>query len=205
MRSIISLVLAVLAVALPVAAAPQDYRISPDNTGIAIDWVVLGLSRSKAHFTQFSGRLHLDKEAPAKSSLEVAIRAESLESGNERRDKRLKSDKFFDAGAYPHAVFKSTGVEILGDRRSKIFGDLTIKGITRSIAIDVELDMPDEEQRANEPDFVFKATAEIRRSDFGMAGYRPFVSDKVGISIEARFSNACRLSAQPGTTPADCF
>ena len=110
-----------------------------DLSHSSVNFHVRHLMVSKVHgrFTKWDGVLELDAENPANSRLEVTIDAASVDTQEPKRDDHLRSADFFETEKYPHLTFKSTKVEKHGDDY-KLTGDLTIRGITRSVTLDVE-------------------------------------------------------------------
>jgi polyisoprenoid-binding protein YceI len=112
------------------------------------------------------GKVVLDKSDPSKSSIEVTIPVESLDTKNEKRDQHLKSPDFFNAKQFPVMVFKSKQVEASGDTH-KVTGDLTLHGVTKPLTLTIKKGgegkgMEGEIRGGGETRFA------IKRSDFGM-------------------------------------
>ena len=95
-----------------------------------VSWVV-GL------FHGISGTLHFDPTKVADSSVEVAIEAAGIYTGVEQRDNHLKSPDFLDVEQYPTITFKSSRVEYAGLDHAWVHGDLTLRGVTRPVRLDV--------------------------------------------------------------------
>ncbi len=88
-------------------------------------------------FDSFGGRVHLDSQDPRNCSVALTIDAASIRTNNPDRDAHLRSADFFDVERYPTITFESSGVTPLDDGRYRVTGDLTIRGVTR--AVDLEL------------------------------------------------------------------
>lgn len=91
----------------------------------------------RGHFKNVHGTLVFDKDDPTKSSVEVRIDTNELWTGEPARDKHLKSEAFLDAAHYPLITYKSKRVEQLGANHYRVIGDLTIRGITKEVPLDV--------------------------------------------------------------------
>ncbi|GAB4575728.1 MAG: YceI family protein [Rhodothalassiaceae bacterium] len=165
------------------AAAPESFAFDKAHSHIGLSWNHLGFSETHARFADFDGKLLLDEADPANSSLEVTIPITSLETGVEKLDAHLMSPDFFDADTFPTAHFKSTAIEIVGEGRAKVTGDLTIKGVTKPVTLDVTLNKLDKHPMTGRKAAGFNASTVIKRSDFGISGYVPMVSDEVTIVI----------------------
>lgn len=96
------------------------------------------VTKVRGSFNDFEGTAHLDAEDPSKSSVRVVIQAASIDTRNADRDNHLRSNDFFDMETYPELTFVSTSVLPVGDGSYRVAGDLTIKGVTKPIAIDFE-------------------------------------------------------------------
>ncbi|MFC1572284.1 YceI family protein [Candidatus Eisenbacteria bacterium] len=119
-------------------------------------------------FTEFSGELIYDAEKPEKSSISLTINAASIDTKNERRDGHLRGEDFFHVEAYPTITFASK--EIVRDKDKEVFkvtGDLTIRGVTKSVVVDVEIlgfgEIAGMGYRGG-----LSATTKINRKDFGL-------------------------------------
>ncbi|WP_375281903.1 YceI family protein [Pseudooctadecabacter sp.] len=143
----------------------------------------LGYSRTTGMFSGFEGTIMFDEADPRASSVEVSFPAESLITGWPAREGHFLSDDFFGAEANPVASFTSTAIEVTGDNT----GDLTINGITQSVALDAKLNQASNHPMQEKPWVGCDATTTLLRSDFDMGNFAPFVGDEVEIyiSIEA--------------------
>jgi polyisoprenoid-binding protein YceI len=95
------------------------------------------ISNVRGQFKKFSGNIAIDEANPTNSSVDVTIDVASIDTRDEKRDGHLTSPELFDAATFPTIAFKSTSISVGGTNIGTIFGDLTIKGITRQIALDV--------------------------------------------------------------------
>lgn len=114
-----------------------------------------------------TGELEFDPANPAAAKVEATIDAKGLNSGVPDRDNHLRSADFLDVENYPTITFKSTRVEVTGENTGKVHGDLTIRGVTRPVVLDVEYHgqspSPFGDTRAG-----FTATTKINREDWGL-------------------------------------
>ncbi|GAK33638.1 polyisoprenoid-binding protein [Iodidimonas nitroreducens] len=173
-----------------VQAAPETFEFDEAHTHIGLAWNHLGFSETRARFADFEGALILDQDNPANSSLSVTIPISSLDTGLKKFDDHLKSADFFDAATYPEATFKSTKIELDGDKAAKVHGDLTIHGVTKPVVLDVTLNQLGKHPMNGKTHAGFTATTKIKRSDFGINQYVPMVSDDVEIFISTEASKA---------------
>ena len=100
------------------------------------------------------------------ATIDATIKAASIETGNESRDKHVRSDEFLNAEKFPEIKFKSTKVEKSGENNYKIAGDLTIRDITKSVTLDTKYKGSIKDMRGN-PVVAFKATTTVDRFEFG--------------------------------------
>lgn len=121
-------------------------------------------------FTNVTGTLDFDPLDVEQAAVEVEIDAASIYTGVEQRDIHLKSEDFLEVEKYPGIIFKSTRVELAGLDHAYVHGDLTIRGVTRPVTLDVRWSGPahfDDEGKIY-TSFGFRATTKINREDFGM-------------------------------------
>jgi polyisoprenoid-binding protein YceI len=127
----------------------------------------LMISKVRGFFDEFSMDLDYDEDHPENSSVVVTIDTSSANTRDETRDAHLRAADFFDVENYPTATFKSTRVEKTGKNKGKIYGDLTIRDITKEIVVDAEyLGMATDPwggQHAH-----FNGSTEIDRRDWGL-------------------------------------
>jgi polyisoprenoid-binding protein YceI len=146
---------------------PAAGRWEIDRSHSNVEFVVrhLMVSKVKGRFGEFSGSLHVG-EVPEESSVEVVIDASSIDTRDSGRDEHLRSADFLDVAGYPTLTFRSTAVRGRGERW-QVDGELTIRGVTRPVSLDVELEgvvtSPWGKQVAS-----FTASTEVDREDFGL-------------------------------------
>lgn len=196
MRSIFASVtlLFALTTVLPASAATPDvpkgtYKIDPDHAQVIFMIQHMGLSTFYGRFGTVSGALTVDPAAPEQSTLDAQIDMTNISTHVEKLDSELK-DSVFDSAKYPTATFKATKIVVTGDKTGTVTGDMTIKGITKPVTLNVTFNggrnspIPFAPYRLG-----FDATGTIHRADFGLTGYiwGGFVGDDVTIAIEAEF------------------
>lgn len=121
------------------AANAVEYQIDTKGAHAFIEFRIkhLGFSWLLGWFTRFDGYFHYDPDHPERSRVELTIDVASLDSNHAERDKHLRSERFFDVKKFPHARFVSTSWQELGDGKARLAGELTLRGITRKIVLDV--------------------------------------------------------------------
>lgn len=128
-----------LLISTPLMAAEQ-YKIDTKGQHAFIQFRIqhLGYSWLYGRFNDFSGHFSFDPDNPENSQVRVNIDVASIDSNHAERDKHLRGEDFFNVSKYPEARFVSTAFDDHGDGTATLKGDLTIKGVTRPISIDVE-------------------------------------------------------------------
>jgi len=183
---------AVLALALAASfaatAAPVEYKLDPNHTVVLASWNHFGYSHPSANFGHADGTLLYDADDVTKSSVEVTLPLSGLDTFVPKLDEHLRSADFFDAAKYPDITFKSTMVHDMGGGKLMIMGDLAVHGVTKPVTLDATLNKTGPHPMTKAPTVGFDATTTIKRSDFGVGGYVPMVSDEISIRITTEAS-----------------
>lgn len=179
---------AVLATAATGAfAAPVTYQLDPTHTNVIAQWNHFGFSNPSANFGEAKGVLVYDAANPTASSVKVTLPLSGLNTFTAKVDDHLRTADFFDATQFPEATFNSTRVDAAGEGKLKVSGDLTIKGITHPVVLDVTLNKVGQNM-GKQPTIGFDARTTLKRSDFGVGQFAPAVSDEVNIRITTEAS-----------------
>ena len=125
-------------------------------------------SKVPGKFDDFSGQIQFDEADLEKSSVQVKIKAASIDTANEQRDKDLRSQNFFDVAKYPGITFESKSVKKTGDSTADITGDLTMHGVTKEVVLKAEL-LGKGAGMQGKTVSGWEATTALRRSDFGLS------------------------------------
>jgi polyisoprenoid-binding protein YceI len=142
----------------------------------------------------------VDGATLAGSSVEVEIEAASVDTGVAERDAHLRSADFLDVQKYPTLTYRSTKVTVVSKDRLRVFGDLTIHGVTREIPLDVEVGGQGKDPWGNVR-AGFSATASLNRKDFGLTWNQALetggllVADRVDMEIEIQAIKAAARAA----------
>ena len=164
-------------------AAPVSYRIDPNHTNVLASWSHFGFSNPSIDFGKADGTIVYDADNVTASSVEVTLPLTGLNALADKFYDHLTSADWFDAAQYPDATFKSTSVADSGGGKLTVTGDLTVKGITRPVVLQVTLNKVGEQPMAKRPAIGFDAIATVKRSEFGLGKYAPNVSDEVVLRI----------------------
>lgn len=177
------LVAALFAFAGSAFAAPVTYKIDPNHTNVLASWSHFGFSNPSLNFGQADGTIVYDADKVSASSVQVTLPLTGLSALADQFYDHLTSADWFDAAKYPSATFKSTKVEAAGEGKLKVTGDLTVKGVTKPVVLDVKLNKAGVQPLAKREAVGFDATATVKRSEFGLGNYVPNVSDEVTLRI----------------------
>ncbi len=186
MRKFLSVVTVsgVLALTISSTLAAETYEVDPAHS-FAI-FRCLNVAQAKSvfvygRFNDIKGRIVVDKD-PTKSSVEITINADSLDTGVPDRDKHLKSPDFLNTKQFPTITFRSKKIEAIGKDRYRVTGDLTLHGVTRPITVTVTKVGEGKNFKGMQV-IGFETTFTIKRSDFGMKGLMNVAADEVTLTI----------------------
>lgn len=144
-----------------------DYTVDHTHSRVGFTVRHAMVTNMRGAFSEFEGKLHLDGTDPSKSTAELVIKVASINSAQAARDEHLLNDDFLAADKYPEITFRSTSAEAVDGETYRMRGDLTIKGVTRPVTIDLEFN-----GTAIDPYGLnrvgFEGTATINRSDWGL-------------------------------------
>jgi len=146
--------------------AAQTWTIDKAHSDIFFTVRHMVITKVRGRFTKWDGTLTLDEQDWSKSHVEVSIDAASINTNDEKRDGHLKSADFLDAEKFPKLTFKSTKVEKASGDRLKVTGDLTIRDVTKSVTLDVEVLGKAKDPWGNNK-IAFNGKVAILREEFG--------------------------------------
>ena len=168
-----------------------------EKTHASLIWTVShnGLSKYTARFTEFDTIIDLVPDDPAASTVTAVINPSSVRTDHpsgEDWDTTLGQDeKWFNGVAFPEITFSSTGIDLTGDRTAIVTGELSLLGITQSVPLEVTYNGMRNFARYGDLDVIgFSATANLKRSDFGMTALLPAIGDEVEVTIEIELIQA---------------
>ncbi|MDX2052098.1 MAG: YceI family protein [Polyangiaceae bacterium] len=160
-------------------AAPVDWAIDGSHSRVGFTVSHMVISEVDGNFRDVKGSVKLDEADLTKSSVEITIPVASVNTDNADRDKHLKSADFFDAEKHPNITFKSTKIKKAG-KAFKLTGDLTIRGITKSVTLDATLSNAVQNPWGKSVRGV-KVSGKIKRQDFGLNWNKSL--DKGGVVV----------------------
>jgi polyisoprenoid-binding protein YceI len=178
---------AILAVSSP--AAVTTWQIDPAHTAAGFSVKHMMISTVRGQFKGVTGTVNWDDQDISKSSVDVTIDANTVDTGEPKRDADLKSANFFDVAHYPTITFKSVKIEKISAAKMKVAGDLTIRGITKPVVLDVEGPSGAIKDPYGNTRVALNATTTINRMDYGVKWNAKLdggvvVGDDVNINID---------------------
>ena len=147
------------------------------------------VTKVRGAFNELAGSAVLDGADPTKSSVNVTVEVASIDTRNSMRDDHLRTNDFLDVAQFPQLSFVSTAIAQVGDEQFEVTGDLTIKGVTKSITIPLEFQGAATDPFGNER-IGFEGSTSLKRSDFGITYNAALetggvlVSDKIVLEFE---------------------
>lgn len=167
--------------------AASVWKIDADHSEVGFAVKHLMVATVKGTFRRFSGQVTLDENDISKSVVAVEVDVTSVDTRQDQRDAHLRSPDFFDASNFPAMTFRSTKIDQLRHGYLRVIGDLTIRGTTREVVLDVE-----ETGRGGDPwgnqRIGYSARTTIKRDDFGLTWNQALETGGVVVSSDVRIS-----------------
>lgn len=180
----IACALAVAVVSLTAAAQEKAETFQVDAVHSSVLFRIKHLDASWFHgrFNDISGEFTFDPKNPSACRMEVSIDAASIDTNSDGRDKHLRSEEFFDVEKHPRITFTSKKWEATGEKKYKVDGELTLRGVTKPLTVTLDYvgssDNPRMGLRSG-----FETTFTIKRSDFGMDAMKGALGDEVRLTV----------------------
>jgi polyisoprenoid-binding protein YceI len=173
--------------ATPAASSSTQYGVDKNHSTVGFAVPILGgLSKVRGKFTDFDVQITYDEADISKSSVNATIKAASIDTGIENRDKHLRTADFFDVEKYPDITFQSKRVEKKGNKLTA-FGTFTMHGVSKEIAIPFTITGKYKDPTSGNETIGFAATLIVNREDYGIAFKRKdnptFIGDEVEIEL----------------------
>ncbi|WP_066387519.1 YceI family protein [Helicobacter himalayensis] len=169
----------VAALALAGSLSAATFQVDVSHSSVGFEVKHLMVSKVKGDFKNFSGEVEFDGKKLTK--LEGQVKIADINTNNDARDKHLNAPDFFDAKKFPTATFKMTKLE-----KNKLYADITIRGVTKNIAFDVDVSGPVKHPKTGKDLISISLKGALNRKDFkvGESTGDSSVSELVGINIE---------------------
>ncbi len=166
------------------AGAKTAWKLDPTHTLVEFSAKHLMITTVKGRISDFEGTIYTNEKDPKSSSVEVTLKAGSIDTRTDQRDQHLRSADFLNAEKYPEIKFRSTKIE--GAREEfKLTGDLTIRDVTRPITLDVRFEGETKDPWGGER-VGFSATGKIDRRDFGLTWNQLLETGGVAVGNEIK-------------------
>lgn len=157
-------------------ALAEVYTVDSTHSGISFRIRHL-ISEAEGRFNNFKGTVDFDPADYAKTKVNFTIQADSIDTGNAKRDTHLKSADFFEVEKYPTLTFVSTSAKKTGDKTMDVTGDMTIHGKTRRMTVPVRVFGPTDPDKDGSRSAGFQTEFNLSRADFGVNSW----TDKSGV------------------------
>ncbi|MEM6536368.1 MAG: YceI family protein [Pseudomonadota bacterium] len=171
----------------PAALKEGAYTLDQQHAALLFKVGHLGFSKFIGRFEKFDVALDFDENDPTAARIDAIIDVASLDIANDDFAETLRGPDWFDAEGFPEARFVSRSIEVTGDNEGVLYGDFTMRGVTRPIEMDVTFNGGGYDVLRGAYVLGMSATSKIKRSEFGMSKFRPLVRNTVEIEIEAEF------------------
>ncbi len=185
MKKTLGLIALVAALAAPAFAGTTTWKIDVAHTTTIFKIQHMGAGKFIGRFNDTQGTIVWDKDDASKSTIEVTVKVDSIDTANADRDKHLKNDDFFAAKQFPKITFKSTKIATTGPDRYDVTGDLTLHGVTKPVTAAMVITGVGHNKHFKKDLIGAEATFKIKRTDYGMDKMvgNEGVGDEVEITI----------------------
>jgi polyisoprenoid-binding protein YceI len=180
-------------------AASWDIDGGHSNVGFSVRHLMV--SNVRGTFKTVSGTVELDETDPSKAKVVATIDTKSVDTGDVKRDEHLRSPDFFDSAKNPQMTFTSKSVKRAG-KGWKVTGDLTIRGVTKEVVLDVSALAPSVKDPWGGVRTGFTATTTIDRKDYGMEWNKALDNGGIALGNEVKITLEIELSKKAPTTAA---
>ncbi len=172
----------------PQAIRAGAYALDEAHAAVLFKVTHLGLSTFVGRFERLEASLDFDETDPTGATLEAIIDMTSLDVANDDFAETLMGSGWFDAETYPQAVFRSTRIEKTSETTGKVHGDLTLRGVTKPMTLDVTFNGGARNLLTTRYTLGFSASGTIDRTEFGLDRVAGFVGSDVVLEIHAEFA-----------------
>src|SRR5919199_480534 len=150
------------------------WEIDPAHSKLAFSVKHMMVSTVRGHFKEFSGGFVVPEE-PSNTEARVTIKTSSIDTGNEDRDNHLRTNDFFAIEEHPEIRFEAADVEVISGDKARVAGDLTVRGVTRPVTLDVVLEG-------------YTPKTVVNREDFGLTWNKPLEGGGVLIGKDVKLA-----------------
>jgi polyisoprenoid-binding protein YceI len=191
-KSLLSLALAAVLGAASLPAAAESWSIDTSHSSVGFSVKHMMVTNVRGTFDRFTAKVDGSPADPTTAKISAAVEVASVDTRDAKRDEHLRSADFFDAAKFPEMTFASTKVEKTSGTTAKVTGNLTLRGVTKPVVLDVEYTSALKNPRGKTV-IGATATGKINRKDFGVSWSRSLdggglvVGDEVAIQLDLQF------------------
>ena len=171
-------------------AAPVTWKVDSSHSEVSFAVRHMMIADVRGTFTGVEGTIVVDAADPSKSKAQIDVDAASVDTRNVKRDRHLRSADFFDTEKYPAITFRSKSVQAVADRRFRLTGDLTLRGVTREVVFEVEGPSGEARDPGGTVKVAATAHAVIHRKEFGLTWNMPLEDGGVLLGDDVRIEIA---------------
>lgn len=166
----------------PASAAPETYAVDGSHTFPSFSYSHFGMSTQVSRFNKTTGTIVVDKAAKT-GQVDIKIDMTSVNTGFDLFNEHIQAEDFLDTAKFPTATFKSSKVRFEGEKPVAVDGNLTIKGITKPVTLDITHFVNMQHPMMKKDAIGANAQVVIKRTEFNAGKYAPYVGDDVTITI----------------------
>lgn len=191
-KSLLSVALAAVLGAASLPAAAESWSIDASHSSVGFSVRHMMVTNVRGTFDKFTAKVDGSPADPATAKISATIEVASVDTRDAKRDEHLRAADFFDAARFPQMTFASTKVEKTSATSAKVTGNLTLRGVTKPVVLDVEYTQPLKNPWGKTV-VGATATGKINRKDFGVSWSRNLdgggvvVGDEVTIQLDLQF------------------
>jgi polyisoprenoid-binding protein YceI len=190
MKRLVIPIIAIFVLFIPVFAQAATYQIDPDHSSFQFKVRHMTVSNVNGDFRKVTGVVIIDESDISGLKVDLTLEAASVNTDHAKRDEHLRGEDFFHVAKYPTISFVSKKVVKADGNRLSVVGDLTIRGVTKEVTVDVEGLTPEVKDPGGKVRRGATGTSKINRKDFGIAWHKVLdngglvIGDDVNIAIE---------------------
>ncbi|HJR09457.1 MAG TPA: YceI family protein [Pyrinomonadaceae bacterium] len=194
--------IALLLIVLPVNSAVTKYAADAAHSNVGFSMPILGgLSHVRGKFTDFTVAIVYDDKDVTKSTVNAVIKAASIDTGIEPRDKHLRTPDFFDVEKFPEITFQSSRIEKKG-KNFIAHGTFTMHGVSKEIALPFTINGVSKDAKTGKTTLGVTARTTVNRKDYGINFSRPDNPTFLGDMVEIELNVITRAASPEGTAAA---
>jgi polyisoprenoid-binding protein YceI len=180
------------------SAAPVAWQIDPVHSAAHFSIRHMMVSNVRGDFSKLGGTVQVDDADLAKSSVEATVDVATVNTREPGRDKHLRSPDFFDVAKFPTMTFKSTSVKKKGKNRLTVMGDLTMHGVTKPVALEVEITPEVKDPMGGKVRRGIQGTTKLHRKDFGVSYNKALEAGGMALGDDVEVTLEIEVTRTPG-------